>query len=132
MYADSISGWEIVGDYRSSDDAIYAMRRAVLEYPNVLLANTNICNGKITGKIKEVYKGKLNQEDDISCHAPANLYPVQEGNNKTLSEMFILCKSFTATNSGTHILEDCVVIPRNQTPFIPEAALRIVLPSIIK
>lgn len=132
MYANSITGWDIIGDYRGSDAAVYAMQCAVHEYPNVLLANTNVCNGKITGIIKKVYKGKLNQGGNMSCHAPANLYPVQESNNKCLSEMFILCKSSTATDSGTHILEDCVVIPRNQTPLVPEVALRIALSMIIK
>ena len=127
LHADSITGWEIVGDACSTDGAVYEMKRTVQDYPYVMLTTAHTTENQITGTIKTVYKGELSQSNKIKCDAPQNLFKVQVENIEYLPEMFVLCKSVTMDTDGIYVLHDAIVIPRTSTPFLPEVALRIVL-----
>ena len=129
LHADSITGWETVGDARSTDGAVYEMKRTVQDYPYVMLLTARASENQITGTIKTVYKGELRQSTEINCDAPQNLFQVQEEGREYLPEMFVLCKSVTIDRDGKYLLHDAIIIPRTRAPFLPEVALKIALAS---
>ena len=123
---DTITGWDVVGD-DGTDASIFQMCRRVDEKPCVVLAIYTIDNGRIKGTIVSSFKGELNINDRVMCELPPNLHPVKERYNEPLSEMYILAGSIREVRSGEYVLDDCIVVPRTKTPFLPEVALRLAL-----
>lgn len=127
LYADAITGWEIVEKAKSVDAAISIMEDTVKGHPYVMLIHSDSSEEHITGTVIAAYRGEFHQGQQIRCEAPKNLYKVQEPYNEYTSEMYVLCQSVTRDDEGTCVLHDVIVIPKTRYPFLPEVALRIAL-----
>lgn len=123
LYAWAVTGWDVIRDDRSVDGEVCSMKLLIKETPHVLLVETHVVDGKITGKVTKVYKGTFNQGDRISCEAPKNLFKKECFTNRFLPEMYILCKSVTQGNGGERILHDVTVVPTVAEFFRPQWAL---------